>query len=95
MEVGDDERVLLHIHLQETYHTRLLAEAVSIFALPVRARPPALLPRRNGPSLGKMSSAPDGPVLDRDVVHGEIGRVTRWQPSVDAGGRGGDQAVGW
>ena len=41
MQIGVDERVLLHIHLQETYHTRLLAEVVSIFGLTVSPRPPA------------------------------------------------------
>ena len=42
MQVGDDERVLLHIHLQETYHTRILADVVALFGLPVPVRPPAL-----------------------------------------------------
>jgi hypothetical protein len=41
MQVGDDERVLLHIHLQETYHTRILADVVALFGLPVPVRPPA------------------------------------------------------
>lgn len=37
-----DDRILLHIHLQETYHTRLLAEVVTLFGLPVQPRPPAM-----------------------------------------------------
>lgn len=41
MQVGEDERVLLHIHLQETYHTRILADVVALFGLPVPVRPPA------------------------------------------------------
>lgn len=44
--------------------------------------------------LANMPSAPDGPVLDRDVVHGEVGGVARRQASLDASGGGGDQAVG-
>ena len=44
--------------------------------------------------LAFMPSAPDGPVLDRDVVHGEVGGVARRQASLDASGGGGDQAVG-
>ncbi|MDT5358928.1 MAG: hypothetical protein QOC69_690, partial [Mycobacterium sp.] len=39
-------------------------------------------------------STPDGPVLDRDVVHGEVGGVARRQASINARGGGGDQAVG-
>lgn len=41
MHVGEDERLLLHIHLQETYHTRILADVVALFGLPVPSRPPA------------------------------------------------------
>ena len=44
--------------------------------------------------LAFMPSAPDGPVLDRDVVHGEVGGVARRQATLDASGGGGDQAVG-
>ncbi len=39
-------------------------------------------------------SAPDGPVFDRDVVHWEVGGVSRRQASINARGGGGDQAVG-
>lgn len=39
------DRVRLHIHLQEHYHTRILADVVALFGLPVHAHPPALLPR--------------------------------------------------
>ena len=42
----------------------------------------------------KTPSAPDGPVLDHDVVHGEVGGVARRQTSINARGGGGDQAVG-
>jgi hypothetical protein len=42
MQLGDDDRILLHIHLQETYHTRILADVVSLFGLPVQPRPPSL-----------------------------------------------------
>jgi len=45
MHVGGENRILLHVHLQETYHTRILADVVSLFGLPVLARPPALLVR--------------------------------------------------
>ena len=44
-------------------------------------------------SPAKTPSAPDGPVLNRDVVHGEVGGVARRQASVNARGGGGDQAV--
>src|SRR5262249_36009278 len=40
---GDPVRV--HIQLQEFYHTRLLADVVAIFGLPLRPHPPALLAR--------------------------------------------------
>jgi len=46
------------------------------------------------PSLANMPSVPDGPVLDRDVVHGEVGGVARRQLSIDPSGGCGDQAVG-
>lgn len=36
-----DDPVRLHVSLQELYHTRLLAEVVALFGLPVRPRPPA------------------------------------------------------
>jgi hypothetical protein len=39
-------------------------------------------------------SPTDGPVFDRDVIHGEVGGVARCQVSLDAGGGGNDQAVG-
>jgi len=42
---GSDDRILLHIHLQETYHTRILADVVSLFGLPVHPRPPSPLLR--------------------------------------------------
>src|SRR5262249_33103036 len=37
--------IRLHVNLQETYHTRLLAEILVMFDLPVRTRPPARLVR--------------------------------------------------
>jgi hypothetical protein len=40
-----DDPVRVHINLQEVYHTRILADAVAIFGLPVRHRPPALAVR--------------------------------------------------
>ena len=42
---ADGDPVRLHLHLQETYHTRILADVVAIFGLPVHARPPRLLAR--------------------------------------------------
>ncbi|MGO9385661.1 MAG: hypothetical protein ACLP4W_27120, partial [Mycobacterium sp.] len=33
-------------------------------------------------------SPTDGPVFDRDVIHGEVGGVARCQVSLDAGGGG-------
>jgi len=41
----DAEPVRLHVQLQEFYHTRILADVCAIFGLPVRWRPPALVPR--------------------------------------------------
>jgi hypothetical protein len=41
----DVEPVRLHVQLQEFYHTRILADVCAIFGLPVRWRPPALVPR--------------------------------------------------
>jgi hypothetical protein len=45
MAIEDADPILLHIHLQETYHTRLLADVVAIFGLPVHPRPPAFFLR--------------------------------------------------
>jgi hypothetical protein len=36
----DSDPARVHILLQETYHTRILAEVVALFGLPVHARPP-------------------------------------------------------
>ena len=44
-KVNPDDPILVHIVLQEHYHTRILADAVAIFGLPVHARPPALTAR--------------------------------------------------
>ena len=41
----DAEPVRLHIQLQEIYHTRILADVCALFGLPVRWRPPSLVPR--------------------------------------------------
>jgi hypothetical protein len=41
----DSPPVQVHLQLQETYHTRILADVVAIFGLPVHARPPVLLAR--------------------------------------------------
>src|SRR5271166_2873740 len=46
------------------------------------------------PVVSEYASAPDGPVLDCDVVHGEISGVARRQASIDASGGRGNQAVG-
>src|SRR5262245_17886043 len=43
--VDPDDPLKVHITLQEHYHTRLLADVVAMFDLPVPARPPALLAR--------------------------------------------------
>lgn len=37
---SDSDPARVHIMLQETYHTRILAEVVAVFGLPVHARPP-------------------------------------------------------
>src|SRR5215469_14260059 len=37
---ADADPVRLHITLQETYHTRILADVVAMFDLPVHAHPP-------------------------------------------------------
>ncbi len=42
---GASDPVRLHLHLQETYHTRILADVVAIFGLPVHAGPPGLVAR--------------------------------------------------
>lgn len=42
---ADDDPVRLHLHLQELYHTRLLADVVAIFGLPVHPSPPPPLTR--------------------------------------------------
>jgi len=42
---ADSDPVLVHIQLQEFYHTRLLADVVGMFGLPVHPRPPALFAR--------------------------------------------------
>jgi hypothetical protein len=39
---ADSDPARVHIMLQETYHTRILAEVVALFGLPVHARPPRL-----------------------------------------------------
>jgi hypothetical protein len=41
----DTDPARLHITLQETYHTRILADVVAMFGLPVHARPPRGLVR--------------------------------------------------
>ena len=38
--VNADDLARVHITLQETYHTRILADVVAMFGLPVRAQPP-------------------------------------------------------
>jgi len=42
---ADSDPVRVHIQLQEFYHTRLLADVVGMFGLPVHARPPGLFAR--------------------------------------------------
>jgi hypothetical protein len=42
---ADSDPARLHIMLQETYHTRILADVVAVFGLPVHARPPQALMR--------------------------------------------------
>jgi hypothetical protein len=39
---GDGDGLQVHIHLQETYHTRILADVVAIFGLPAPLRPPPM-----------------------------------------------------
>ena len=41
----ESDPVQVHVQLQEFYHTRILADAVAIFGLPVHPRPPALVAR--------------------------------------------------
>jgi hypothetical protein len=43
--VSTDDPTRVHVLLQETYHTRILAYIVAMFGLPVRPRPPRLLVR--------------------------------------------------
>src|SRR5262249_11138125 len=43
--VDPEDPLKVRITLQEHYHTRLLADVVAMFDLPVHARPPALLAR--------------------------------------------------
>jgi hypothetical protein len=42
---AEGEPARLHVQVQETYHTRILADVVAMFGLPVYPRPPALLVR--------------------------------------------------
>ena len=42
---ADSDPVRVHVELQEFYHTRLLADVVGMFGVPVHARPPALFAR--------------------------------------------------
>ena len=42
---ADSDPVRVHVQLQEFYHTRLLADVVGMFGLPVHARPPGLFAR--------------------------------------------------
>ncbi len=44
-KVPVDDPTRLHISLQEHYHTRILADAVAVFGLPVHPRPPAAFTR--------------------------------------------------
>lgn len=37
---ADEDPVRLHLHLQELYHTRILADVVAVFDLPVHVGPP-------------------------------------------------------
>ncbi len=41
----DADRVRLHVTLQEVYHTRILADVVALFGLPVSRQPPGLVTR--------------------------------------------------
>jgi hypothetical protein len=42
---ADEDVVRVHLHLQETYHTRILADVVALFDLPVHPAPPPVLTR--------------------------------------------------
>jgi hypothetical protein len=42
IDQDEAEPIKLHVQLQETYHTRILADVVAMFGLPVRMRAPAL-----------------------------------------------------
>jgi len=42
---ADEDPVRVHLHLQEFYHTRILADVVELFDLPVRCAPPPLFTR--------------------------------------------------
>jgi hypothetical protein len=44
-KLDPENPVRVHVSLQEHYHTRILADAVAIFGLPVHARPPVLIAR--------------------------------------------------
>jgi hypothetical protein len=41
----DEDPVRLHLHLQELYHTRILADVVALFDLPVHRTPPPIATR--------------------------------------------------
>jgi hypothetical protein len=45
IQQDEEDPIRLHVQLQETYHTRILADVVAMFGLPVRMRPPALRAR--------------------------------------------------
>jgi hypothetical protein len=42
---ADSDPAILHVTLQEFYHTRILADAVALFGLPVHAQAPAFVAR--------------------------------------------------
>jgi hypothetical protein len=44
-KVNPDDPILVRIVLQEHYHTRILADAVAVFGLPIQVGPPALAAR--------------------------------------------------
>lgn len=72
----------LHVHLQETYHTRILADVVGIFGLPVHARAPRLVARA---LIKLLVAAPDDSLLPV-VGFGEMVGCTMFRALRERGG---------
>jgi len=78
---ADADPVRLHVHLQETYHTRILADVVAIFGFPVYARAPRFLART---LIKLLVAAPEDSLLPL-VGFGEMAGCTLFRALRDLG----------